>query len=436
MTLAPRADAAADAAPPIVRAIAALFFVVVLLSAGAFSPALVDPDRNDLLQQAVVEVFWVGIVVLALPRARLDAFVWDRRIGAAAALVFWAALSALWSGDASALLKGGAMAFNVGAVLLLVATLRFWTVVDLLVGALALLEVISLFLVVAVPDVGIVSDWQHAGQWSGLFEQKQTLGITSAILLYLAVMRLQSRRDTPWRLYHGAVAAIAFVCMVGSGSRGGGGLALAAVAIGLFAGRSRAVGRFASLVPVLAAVVAIVFLSMLAVTDRDVLNFGGDDVDLTDRTRIWKHALDYLRDGALVFGSGLNGFWSRKEVADAFIGGHGWYLDNYHNGYLAVVGDCGLIGGALFAGLTLAVSTADFGPAGSREREEKIFSIGFLALFYVINVTETYMLRSTNVTSLMFFFFVFRLFASDPSAPPRVLTGDATPAPTAPTATP
>jgi O-antigen ligase len=400
------------------RIAVAMLFVIVLASTGSFSPALVDPSRNDLLQQAVVEALWVGIALLALPVARLETLRFDPRVGAVVAVVFWAALSALWSGaGASALLKGGALAFNVFAVFLLTLTLRFETVVDVVVAGLAALDLVSVALVLLVPDVGLVQTWQHAGQWVGVFEQKQTLGITSAMLLYLALMRFGARADRLWRLRHGAIVVLALACIVGSGSRGGGGLALAASAIGLMAERNRLVRGVAGAVPLVAMAVAGVLLATLVVTDSDVLTVAGEDIDLTDRTRIWKHALDWTSGGNLLVGSGLNGFWSRKDVADAFLGGHDWFLDNYHNGYLAILGDCGLVGVVLFAAMTLALTSVGVGSSEAPDFRDKVLSIGFVALFYVINVTETYLLRSTNVASLIFFFFVFRLFATDDTAP-------------------
>lgn len=405
------------------RTLAILLFLIVVLSTGPFAPGLVDPDRNEFLQQAAVEVLWIGVALLALPRARLDGRVWDPRIAAVAALVFWAALSSLWSGaGASALMKGGAMAFNIFAVFLLSLTLRFETVVDVVVAGLAALAMASVALVIFVPEIGLVQTWQHAGQWSGIFEQKQTLGIVSAMLLYLALMRLVARRDLLWRTLHLVVAATAVACIVGSGSRGGGGLALAATGIGLMANRSRLVRGFAGSVPILAMLVAAALLLTLVVTDSDVLTFAGEDVDLTDRTRIWKHALDWTSGGSLLVGAGLNGFWSRKDVADAFLGGHDWFLDNYHNGYLAVFGDCGLVGVVLLVAMTLALATAGVGSNDAPDSRDKIVSLGFVALFYVINVTETYLLRSTNVASLIFFFFVFRLLSTDcvtPAPKPR-----------------
>lgn len=419
------------------RASAVLLFLIVVLSTGSFSPDLVDPSRNEFLQQAAVEVLWIGLVLLALPRARFDGRLWDPRVGAVAALVFWAALSSLWSGAGpSAFLKGGAMAFNVAAVFLLSLTLRFDDVVDVVVAGLATMIFASIALVVFAPEIGLVKTWQHAGQWSGVFEQKQTLGIAAAMLLYLALMRLSAHCDAVWRVGHLVVAAAAIACIVGSGSRGGGGLALAATAIGVMANRSRLVRGFAGAVPILALLTAVSFMTMLVVSDRDVLTFGDEDIDLTDRTRIWKHALDWLSGGNLLVGWGLNGFWSRKDVADAFLGGHDWFLDNYHSGYLAVLGDCGLVGGVLLAATTLAVVAAGVGSSAAPEFRDKVLSLGFVALFYVINVTETYMLRSTNMASLIFFFFVFRLLSTDrvtPAPAPAAVHG---PAPGAATTTP
>ena len=399
-------------------ALALLLLLIVLLSTGSFSPELIDASRNDLLQQALVEVLWIAVVAIALPRLRLERYAWDPRIGAIAAFVFYGALSSLWSSDGvSAMMKGGAMTFNILAVFLLAAVLRFEVVVGVLVAGLALLDLASLALVILMPDIGLVQTWQHAGQWSGVFEQKQTLGITSAMLLYLTAMRLPARGDLGWRALHLAIAALATACILGSGSRGGGGLALAAAALGFFSDRSRLVRAVAAVTPVLASAVALGLLSMLVVSDRDVLNFGAGDVDLTDRTRIWKHALDWVGGGNLIFGSGLNGFWSRKDVADAFWGGHGWFLDNYHNGYLAVLGDCGLVGVVLLAAVTLSLASAGVGNGLPRETSQKNLSMGFVALFYLINVTETYLLRSTNLAALIFFFFAFRLLSTEAAAP-------------------
>ncbi len=400
-------------------AVLGAFFVIVLLATGVFAPGLVDPAGNAFLQQGVVEGLWIVVLALSLPFARFDRLRWDRRVGLLVVFVFWAVLSSLWAGGISDMAKASVLAVNVFAVFVLVVTQKAEDVVDTLVAGLFALAAASIALVIVAPDVAVLDTWQHAGLWGGVFDQKPTLGITSAFLLYLAAMRVGARPGRGILIYHLAAMAVAAACILGSGSRGGGVLAVLAVVLGLASRHSAAIARFTASVPIIALAVTGVMMAMLAVSDRDVLTFGDFDVDFTERTFIWKHVLDWTTETSALFGSGLNGFWTRKEVADAFLGAHGWFLDNYHNGYLAIFGDCGFVGVGLFLALAVAVASVDFGRTPSEVALEKLMT-GFLALFAVINVTETYLLRSTNIASILFFFFVFRLFTGE-----RAADGDA-----------
>lgn len=405
------------------RAGLGLLFVIVLLSTGVFAPGLVDPGPGSLLQQGVVELCWIGIVVLGLVGEPIDRIVPTRRIGVMVTFVFYAALSTLWAGaGVESLMKGAVLAFNVFALYLMVTRQPFGDVVDTIVAGLFALVAASVGLVVAFPDIAILETWQHAGQWSGVFDQKQTLGITSGILLYLASMRMGDHPSRLGRLYHLLVLATAALCLIGAGSRGGGVVAVGAILLGLVSARSPAVTRIASVMPIVTLAISAAMMAMLHSTDRNVLSIGETDIDFTERTKIWKHALDYMSDGNRLFGNGLNGFWSRKDVADAFIGQNNWFLDNYHNGALAIFGECGLIGVILFVLATLfLIQGADL-PTERAAFEKKALIIGFLTLFYVINMTETYMLRSTNMASMMFFYFYFSLF-STPLADARPVPG-------------
>lgn len=399
---------------PALGATLAAVFAITLFASGAFAEGLVAGAQTDMFQQAIVELFWIAIFALSLPALRFDRDRWDRRIAVVAAFVFWAILSSLWAGGA-ALLKGAVLGFNVATVFLLAATRPFGAIVDAVVAALAVLAAISLFLVAFFPEIALVDAAQHAGQWTGVFDNKQSLGINCAFLLYLAAMRIGEHRGAPAILYHLATMAAAAACIVGAGSRGGGVLAVLAVALGFLSRRSPGVARIAAYAPLATLAISATMMAMLATSDRDVLTLAGFDVDFTERTKIWKHALDYFDGGVTVFGWGLNGFWTRKDVADAFIGGHEWYLDNFHNGFLAVLVECGLIGAALFVGLTLTLPSL-MAAAGSARRRETTTILGLMVLFYVIDLTETFFLRSTNTFSMLFFFFVFRLFRSDRTA--------------------
>lgn len=398
------------------RFILFLFFLVVLVSTGSFAPKLVSPSDGAFLQQAFVEVLWIAIIAVAAPRIRSIRFEPDIGLFLVIALVFYAALSALWSGaGAQSLMKAVALSVNVFGVFVLLGVVGFAAMVDTAIAGLFALIAGSLFLVVLFPEIAILETWMHAGQWQGIFDQKQTLGITSAILLFVSAMRWSAQTSAAGRVYHGIVMLAAVICLIGSGSRGGGILAGGAVVLSLMASWNRQAEVLMGWIPAAATLVAAGLYLTLFVTGHDYIPIGDAEIDFTERTQIWKHAIDYMSLGGILFGSGINGFWSRKEVEDMFLGAHGWFLDNFHSGYLAVFTECGLIGAMLFVAVT-ALLVARSAPSrlmsdANGRRSEQTLVFGFLALIYVINLTETYFLRSTNFISIMSFGFLFHLFA-------------------------
>ncbi len=394
----------------------AAYFLIVIVGVGPFAPGLVGADRSEMMQQLVIEAMWVTIVAVSLPDLRLDRVRWDRRVGLVAALIGYAVLSSLWAVPAVGLAaptKGAVLAFNAFATWVLFSTRRWDEIVEATIAALAVLDIASVVVVVLRPDIGVLTTWMHAGQWSGVYDHKQTLGIVSAILLYLSATRFQAHDRTWPRAWHALVSVTAIVCMIGAGSRGGLLLGVGAAVLGLGARRSRAIAALTSFVPLATILIAAALMTTLWVTDLAWLQIGPFEIDFTERTKIWKHALDYLDAGSALIGSGLNGFWGRKEVVDAFIGKNVWFLDNFHDGFLAIFVECGLIGLLLLAAVTTAFpSKLPDATASRAERERKIFILGFLTLYYVINLTETYFLRSTNVVSAVFLYFLFVLFSS------------------------
>lgn len=402
----------------------ALYFGVVLLSAGNPAPGLLGGEAGDFLLQGIIEVLWLAIVVLVVPGLRTLRFELDDGLLMIGGLVFWAALSSLWAGSAgNSAMKAVALVFNVCAVFLTVARLGAATMIETAIAGLFLTSVASIVLVVVAPDIAILKTWQHTGQWSGVFDSKQTLGINSAILLFLSALRFFAHRAVGWRLYHAAVMVAATICLLGAGSRGGLVLAGGAVTLTLIARWNRQAEVAMAWLPVVAMVVAAAFQFTLWATDLDYLPIG-EGIDFTERTKIWKHALDYLTPGIVLFGAGLNGFWSRKDVEDMFRGAHDWFLDNFHCGFLGILAETGLIGSVMFVvltGLIVASALRQRREAAERERNHHSLAYGFMALFYLINMTETYFLKSTNFLSMLFFTITFFLFGR-----PRMGTDAAT----------
>ena len=78
----------------------------------------------------------------------------------------------------------------------------------------------------------------------------------------------------------------------------------------------------------------------------------GRGTDLTGRTELWEHCLQFQADP--IFGAGFESFWlgERRDKIAAFY--HKWRPGGAHNGYLSIYLNLGLIGLSLLIGLLIA----------------------------------------------------------------------------------
>ncbi len=284
---------------------------------------------------------------------------------------------------------------------------------------LLVLLALSLFPAVAVPEVGLLlNDWQHEGQWKGMFATKQGLGTVSAVFLVLAFLRLSHRRSA----FNLAACALGLSCLLGSGSRGGGVMAAVAVASLIAVRRSP---KFASLVTgilLLGLVLGVLEVTYFSVIGDSSIQVFGSDINLTERTFIWQYALGHWGDRPYL-GFGLNGFWTNDDILSLYRNAHGWVLDNYHSGFLAITVETGLIGLSLFSAMSLSLAPRlRFLLLHARSNRMSLeMTAGYAIMFFIINLTETYFLRSTNFMAVLFTFLTIKTLAiPEPSRAPAM----------------
>ena len=137
-------------------------------------------------------------------------------------------------------------------------------------------------------------------------------------------------------------------------------------------------------------------------TGYDALYVFDSVIDFTERTYIWQYALSRFDDAPLI-GFGINGFWTIPAIYDHFEQDHGWVLDNYHNGYIAILIETGFIGFVLFMASVVLVSVKTLCLISFRSlsRPHCALIAGFCALSFQLNFTETTFLRSTTFTSVL-----------------------------------
>ena len=377
----------------------------VVASMGTFNTALL-PAELTYLQQAVAILMW-GVLIYASafvrPRLRLqfnpDLIVLVAFYAFAVTSVFWTSL------NAAAIMKSLALAMTTFGAFCLITRIDMDEVVRATALGLFILVAASAFCALAVPDIGIDPSWMHNGQWQGVYESKQTLGFVGAYLMFFACYLKMKGQGWPAFLL---TFLLASTCVLASESRGAGAVALAACALLVTSMWSVTCMRIYAVLPFVMCLLAGALIFYFYATGYEAIHVGDASIDLTERTFIWHYAISHFDDAPLL-GFGINGFWTVPSIYDYFEQNHGWVLDNYHSGYIAILMETGFLGYTLFAASVLLFSNKVLHLISARaiDRSHCALIIGFVALSFQTNFTETTFLRSTMFTSVLLVAFFF-----------------------------
>ena len=377
----------------------------VLFSTSTFNPDI-WPVTQPFLQQSIGLGLWILLIcasAFARPVFRstlgTDTIVFIGFYGYAVVSVLWTDL------QPDSLMKGAALALTTFAAYRLATRLGIDEIIAMTTLGMWIAVMASVCTVVFLPDIGLDHSYFHDGQWQGIFASKQTLGVLGANLMFFACYR--GLTGSGWLVFL-ATFLPAAACAAGSGSRGGGALAIAACAALALSKKSIRFVEVLSAAPFVMCLLAMVLIGYMYLTGNASIDLFGVDIDFTERTFIWQHALHHFED-APFFGFGLNGFWTVARIYDAFEQNHGWVLDDYHDGYIAVLIETGLAGFTLFLlnSFLFAKRVFDVVATGALPAAHCAVVVGFMALSYQINFTETIFLRSTSFDAVLLVTFVF-----------------------------
>ncbi|WP_442753930.1 O-antigen ligase family protein [Methylocystis sp. JAN1] len=391
-----------------------LLLIAVLLN-GDFHPALSLGGEGSAAQQYVGLLCWLIIIAasfFATPELEME---WSVGLYVNIAFYVTAILSFLWSQNPEASLpKCLALAIVLFGAWRLTLVMDWEEIGRTAHDGLFIVGVSSIFVALAVPSIGVLDNWQHAGQWNGVFISKQTLGVVGAVQLFQASYLLMSRARSP---YYWLSAAVAVICVVASGSRGGGALAIAAL-VSLYIMRlSPGFARMMAYAPFFMGLVAAALIADLLYTQNRYLVIFGVALDFTERTFIWQHALRFIWSRPWL-GYGVNGFWTLDWVKSLYLERYSWFLDNYHNGYINILVETGFVGYGLFlfGYLCFGFRANEIARRGFYPERYTSFGLAFTFLLFLIDFTETFFLRSTNFRTTMLTMILAMTFAR-PVAP-------------------
>ena len=216
---------------------------------------------------------------------------WRRLLGAALrtplllALILMCLVSMLWSIDPDTTLRRFIAMFMTSACAYALAARFSWRRLTEILGlTFVILAVFSIFMVVAFPDKGKMTEL-FPGAWRGVFDEKNSLGAVMAIG-FVAAVAAALHNPSRWRWWAGAAATMAFLVLMSTSKT-----ALLGILIGLSVIAALWVARRG---PVMAVLVswgvasALVGLAAVILTAPTILfSLLGKDATLTGRTFIW-----------------------------------------------------------------------------------------------------------------------------------------------------
>lgn len=240
---------------------------------------------------------------------------------------------------------------------------------------------------------------------NGIYAQKNTFGRLIYFLLFFVGLQavMQSRRLTTRDMMWMALCA-ASLFLSNSRTAQAMGLILAFVP---FAFQWKIIRL--SLVPSLVSIVGLIVLGFATSqisfgevgSNHDYIRVLGMEVPLTGRATIWQGALDGInKEGRWLFGFGLDGFYGSSYRSYVSNIGLGVFVpEDSHNGYVDLLLNLGLVGAIIYfiIGTKLYVNASRFPVSG-----EKIAILSFLILYLGSNLTESYFVKTSNITSFMF----------------------------------
>jgi exopolysaccharide production protein ExoQ len=272
---------------------------------------------------------------------------------------------------------------------------------------LILCLLLSWITAVAVPSIGRTQPGEpFAGTWTGIYGHKNNTSsymVLTSLVLLLESLQLtrKSWMGVPQHLWIRllGLSAFAFVFITGSGT----GLVLSILmSSSLFLySRFRWQGKFTVLVLDLLVLIFGLVSSFLLGNWQEIVISMGKDPTLTGRTPMWDVAIQRILERPLL-GYGLQGFWAPGSPYPAELGRAVDFTGNFvpphpHNGFIDVAISVGLVGLCLFLVSLLSTIGRALHQAYSSKSVTDLLPLGFLILFLINNITESYIVYRIQI---------------------------------------
>ncbi len=390
----------------------ALNILILFMMSGALIGPLVDPNQAGGDDNPWLRAMWLPIYGLT---AGLAALRWRAMVKAwlpltlVGLLMVLAWASSTWSIAPEVTTRRViALAFTSLFAIYLGARWSWRELVTLVASLGFLLAIGSYAVCIGDPTLG-VHHGVNAGDWRGLWFEKNAMGQIMAVSVLASVAAARLWPTQRWRWIVNGLLGLGLVIMSRSGT--------ALIAVGLILGATTALsllkrGPALAVITIFGAgAVAFGVAAAQLLAPGIFLTLLGKDATLTGRTDIWAAILRQASAHPWL-GFGYAAFWEKTSAPAAFVRVQtGWDVPSAHNGWLDILVQLGGVGVALcalllVAGYVLALVRALDGRDGD-------WGLIYLSLFLITAVSESVLMERNSLPWTLCIATLTKMFIDD-----------------------
>ncbi|MGP1375874.1 MAG: O-antigen ligase family protein [Almyronema sp.] len=263
-------------------------------------------------------------------------------------------------------------------------------------GAGALL---SLFVVITNPSLGVHLTGKHEGAWRGIYGNKNGFSAHMALTLvsFFVLTVNKSNKKEAWFGRIGVVISIALILL--STSKTGLVVFIAVLAVLSVYRFYRWRGKQTVLILDLGTMFVSGFVVVLTALWNTILFSLGRDPTLSGRTLIWEGVREAIAARPFL-GYGRMAFWAPGSSHAVAVGAkvsHNFIPAHAHNGFYDLALSLGLVGFAMFVIGFLLTYFHALNRAYAAKSPADFWPLAFLTLLLMYNITESVLMRSVSI---------------------------------------
>ncbi len=268
--------------------------------------------------------------------------------------------------------------------------------VKLVALTFAIGALLSIIVSIGLPSIG-KHGADHPGAWKGIYDYKNTFGSMMVISCFTFLLLPSEQAKNLWYKWLGLGLSITMILL--STSKTSLVISFLLLSFIYFYRNFRWRGKISILISdimimVLGCIATLIFVNWLT-----ILTSLGRDPTLSGRTILWNYIFSKIQENPWL-GYGRGAFWAPSTSHGGQAGGlvgTSFIAPHAHNGFLDLGLDVGFIGISLFLISLIPAFVCALKRAYATKQSEEIWPLAFLTFLVMNNMTESYLLRITNV---------------------------------------